>query len=152
MTVEGPAAEASRKGEILFLDEMDGFPSNSLLPLNTILNGDRRIYAPVIGEIEVHSGLRIIGAANTNGRSKDRTYTGRNRLDGAFLNRFAVVVRTEYEERIDRKVVLETLASLKKPEEKKKPKPEEKKKPKPEEKPTKKAKVTVKKTAKKAGR
>lgn len=111
--VLGPAAKASAHGEVLFLDEVDGFSANSLLPLNGVLNGDRELTVPVLGELKVHAEVRIIAAANTNGRSKDRTYTARNRLDGAFLNRFAVVVRTAYEARVDRKVAQETvLAAL----------------------------------------
>lgn len=104
-TVEGPAARAAANGDVLLLDEIDGFDSNALLPMNAVLNGDRELSVPVLGEIEVNPEIRIIAAANTNGRTKDRTYNARNRLDGAFLNRFAVVVRTAYEATVDTKVI-----------------------------------------------
>jgi ssDNA-binding Zn-finger/Zn-ribbon topoisomerase 1 len=122
----GPAAMACERGDVLLLDEVDGFSANSLLPLNGVLNGNRKLCVPVLGEIEVHEDVRIIAAANTNGRSKDRTYTGRNRLDGATLNRFAVVVKVDYEARIDRKVAKEILDMIDKAKE---PKPEPKEEP-----------------------
>lgn len=107
--VLGPAAKAAAEGDVLLLDEIDGFDSNALLPMNAVLNGDKRVSVPVLGEVEISTDMRVIGAANTNGRNKDRTYNARNRLDGAFLNRFAVVVRTEYETAVDLKVATEGL-------------------------------------------
>lgn len=109
--VLGPAAKAAAEGDVLLLDEIDGFDSNALLPMNAVLNGEREVSVPVLGKVKVSDELRIIGAANTNGRNKDRTYNARNRLDGAFLNRFAVVVKTVYEPAVDRKVAEEGLAA-----------------------------------------
>jgi len=99
--IPGPAALAAAEGDVLLLDEVDGFDANALLPMNAILNGEREVSVPVLGVVEVHEDMQIIAAANTNGRSKDRTYAGRSRLDGAFLNRFAVVILTRYEAAID---------------------------------------------------
>lgn len=101
----GPAMLAATRGEYLFLDECDGFDANALLPLNSLLNGNRKFSIPNFGKVTVHESCRIIAAANTNGRSLDRTYAGRNRLDGAFLNRFAVVVRFTFEEDIALKIM-----------------------------------------------
>lgn len=109
--VPGPITRAATRGEVAFLDEVDGFDANALLPLNSILNGDKFVSVPVLGEIRIHPETRIIAAANTNGRSKDRAYSGRNRLDGAFLNRFAAMIQTGYEGEIDRKVALAAFES-----------------------------------------
>lgn len=111
-TVPGPAARACENGDVLLLDEVDGFDANSLLPLNSVLNGDTEVSVPVLGKVKVDPAVRVIAAANTNGRSKDRTYTARNRLDGAFLNRFAVVIETRYETSVDQKVAEEVLKLL----------------------------------------
>lgn len=111
-TVPGPAARACADGSVLLLDEIDGFDSNSLLPMNAVLNGDQRLSVPVLGELEVNPEVRIIAAANTNGRSKDRTYNARNRLDGAFLNRFAVVCQTRYERNVDTLCAAESIEDV----------------------------------------
>lgn len=112
----GPATIACTEGSVLLLDEVDGFDPNSLLPMNAVLNGDEKLSIPILGNLDVSPDVRIIAAANTNGLGHDRTYTARNRLDGAFLNRFAVVVHATYEEKVDTTVaeqaVLEVLESL----------------------------------------
>ncbi len=105
----GGAARAAEEGSVLLLDEADGFDSNALLTLNPVLNGDPHLTVPVLGKINISPEMRVIAAANTNGRSRDRTYNARNRLDGAFLNRFAVVVRVDFEEKIDLKIAQEIL-------------------------------------------
>jgi len=100
----GPASRACTDGSVLLLDEVDGFDPNSLLPMNAVLNGDRQLSVPVLGALDINPEVRIIACANTTGLTRDRTYTARNKLDGAFLNRFAVVVEATYEEKVDRKV------------------------------------------------
>jgi len=112
----GPAARACTDGNVLLLDEVDGFDPNSLLPMNAVLNGDTHLSVPVLGNLEIDGEVKIIAAANTTGLTRDRTYTARNKLDGAFLNRFAVVIHAGYEEKVDRKVaeaaVLAAIKSL----------------------------------------
>lgn len=100
----GPAARACTEGNVLLLDEVDGFDPNSLLPMNAVLNGDTHLSVPVLGNLEIDPDVKIIACANTTGLTRDRTYTARNKLDGAFLNRFAVVIHAGYEEKVDRKV------------------------------------------------
>jgi MoxR-like ATPase len=43
------------------------------------------------GPVRAHADFRAIAAANTFGRGADRQYVGRNQLDAATLDRFAVV-------------------------------------------------------------
>lgn len=100
----GPATRACTDGNVLLLDEVDGFDPNSLLPMNAVLNGDRQLSVPVLGNLDISEEVRIIACANTTGLTRDRTYTARNKLDGAFLNRFAVVVHAGYEIKVDQKV------------------------------------------------
>lgn len=110
--VPGPALKAIGHGEtgepgVLFLDEMCAFAENALLPLNGILDGRETLDVPVFGKVTVKKGFKLIAADNTNGRSMDRTYAGRSRLDGAFLNRFACVIKTTYLPEVDKKVAKE---------------------------------------------
>lgn len=111
-TVPGAAAQAAENGGVLLLDEVDGFDANALLPLNAMLNGDPELTAPILGTVKVDPECRIIAAANTNGRNKDRAYAARNRLDGAFLNRFAVVIRVTFDRTIDEKVARTQIAEF----------------------------------------
>jgi len=111
-THRGPAARACTNGDVLLLDEVDGFDPNSLLPLNSVLNGDKQLSVPVLGKLEVNPEVRVIAAANTNGREKSREFAARNKMDGAFLNRFAVVCRTDYEDKVDTLVAEKAIAHV----------------------------------------
>tara|TARA_R110000868_G_scaffold151117_1_gene374717 strand:+ start:2741 stop:3757 length:1017 start_codon:yes stop_codon:yes gene_type:complete len=82
--------EAWDKGGLFLFDEVDGSDPNALVAFNQALaNGvcafpDSPIARPA------HPDFRAICAANTFGRGATRLYVGRNALDAAFLDRFAV--------------------------------------------------------------
>jgi hypothetical protein len=44
-----------------------------------------------IGYVEAHPNFRVVAAGNTTGHGADYEYVGRNQLDGASLDRFAIV-------------------------------------------------------------
>jgi hypothetical protein len=56
-----------------------------------------------IGKVEAHPDFRILAGANTYGTGSDYIYTGRQFLDGASLDRFALI-EIGYSERIERSI------------------------------------------------
>ncbi len=93
-------------GGVFLLDEVDAADANVLMVMNASLsNGHlaipQRAKAPVAKR---HKDFRIIAAANTYGQGANRTYMGRNALDGAFLDRFEIV-DADYDKKVERGVV-----------------------------------------------
>lgn len=79
-------------GGVFLLDEVDACDPNALLFINTALaNGEvavsNRAKKPYAKQ---HPDFICIAAANTLGTGADRMYPGRNKLDGATLDRFAM--------------------------------------------------------------
>lgn len=93
-----PFREAFEFGGVFMLDEMDASIPEVLVILNeAIANGrfpfpDKIVYA--------HCDFRIIGAGNTFGFGASHVYVGRNQLDGASLDRFALV-EVSYDKNIE---------------------------------------------------
>lgn len=81
--------DAFEFGGVLCLDEIDAAAPGVLTGINSLLsNGFCRFPDK---EIKKHDDFRCVCTANTFGRGGDRLYCGRNQLDGATLDRFAVV-------------------------------------------------------------
>lgn len=80
---------AFRDGGLFFLDEIDGSIPDALITINAaIANG---YFDFPCGAIQAHPDFRVIAAGNTYGTGADDIYTGRSPLDGATLDRFALV-------------------------------------------------------------
>ena len=81
--------KAFTNGGMFFFDEMDASIPDALIIVNAaIANG----YFDFPHErIRAHKDFRIVAAANTFGHGADMIYVGRSQLDGATLDRFAVV-------------------------------------------------------------
>ena len=83
-----PFVEAYRNGGLVLLDELDSADPTITLLLNGPL--DNGLMTLPTGEvIHRHPDCAVIGAGNTYGNGATAEYVGRNRLDGAFLDRFA---------------------------------------------------------------
>ena len=83
--------KAFKNGGLFMLDEMDASIPEVLVILNAaIANGYFDFPAP-IGFVEAHPNFRVIAAGNTLGHGADYEYVGRNQLDSASLDRFAIV-------------------------------------------------------------
>lgn len=83
--------KAFTNGGLFFLDEMDASVPEVLIILNAaIANGYFDFPAP-IGKVDAHDTFRVIAAGNTFGLGASVEYTGRNQLDAASLDRFAVI-------------------------------------------------------------
>ena len=83
--------KAFKNGGLFMLDEMDASIPEVLVILNAaIANGYFDFPAP-IGFVQAHPNFRVIAAGNTLGHGADYEYVGRNQLDGASIDRFALV-------------------------------------------------------------
>lgn len=93
--------DAFVNGGIFLLDELDGSIPETLVMLNNALaNG---YFAFPNGKAEAHKDFRCIAAGNTFGTGADNTYTGRYQLDGASMDRFALI-EVNYDERIEENI------------------------------------------------
>ena len=73
------------------IDEMDASCPEALIILNAaIANGYFNFPAP-IGNVTKHPNFRCVAAGNTMGFGADAQYVGRNQLDAATLDRFAMI-------------------------------------------------------------
>lgn len=97
-----PFRQAFEHGGLFLFDEIDASNPQVLLVLNAALaNGvcdfpDRTVKA--------HPNFRFIASANTNGGGATAQYSGRNKLDAATLDRFAVL-ECDYDDALTDSVV-----------------------------------------------
>lgn len=92
---EGPILTAMRNGYIVNIDEIDRASGETLLCLNSILEGSN-FYNKYTGEI-IHpkAGFNIIATANTKGFGAQGKFLSQI-LDEAFLERFVITIEQEY--------------------------------------------------------
>lgn len=97
--------KAFTEGGLFMLDEMDASIPEVLVILNAAI-ANRYFDSPApIGYVEAHPDFRVIAAGNTTGHGANIEYVGRNQLDGASLDRFAVV-EVNYSEAIENSVAM----------------------------------------------
>lgn len=84
--------KAYEQGGVYLLDEIDAADDNVMLIVNTALANDQFAVPDRIGNeyVERHPDFVCIAAANTVGTGSDRQYSGRSKLDTAFLDRFGI--------------------------------------------------------------
>lgn len=87
--VRTPFREAYEHGGVFLLDELDASDPNATLALNALLANGEAAFPDRM--VQRHPDCRIIAAANTYGHGGTHEYVGRNKLDGAFLKRFAFI-------------------------------------------------------------
>ena len=93
--------KAFKDGGLFFLDEVDASVPEALIILNSaIANG---YFDFPNGRVNAHKDFRVVCAGNTYGTGADMVYVGRNVLDGATLDRFAVV-EFNYDEDIEKQL------------------------------------------------
>jgi hypothetical protein len=81
--------QAYRDGGVFLLDEIDAANAGVLTVLNAALAGD--VMATPVGMVVRSPRFVCVAGANTYGQGASRQYVGRNQLDGASLDRFAVL-------------------------------------------------------------
>lgn len=98
---ETPFYKAYKNGGLFFFDEIDASCPDSLIVINAaIANG----YCDFPnGTIKANENFRVVCAGNTFGTGADMVYVGRNALDGATLDRFAVI-EFDYDEDIEKQL------------------------------------------------
>lgn len=114
MVVEGPILTAMRQGCTVLLDEIDASAPNTIMCLQTILEG-RAYYFPATGEyVNPAPGFNVIMTANTKGQgSADGRYIGTQILNEAFLERIAFTFEQEYPSAaIEKRILLNIMQSL----------------------------------------
>jgi hypothetical protein len=78
--------DAFRNGAVFVADEFDAARPDVAIKLNSAV-GNRILTLPTGEIVEAHQNFQFVACANTYGTGPDATYTGRNRLDGATLDR-----------------------------------------------------------------
>lgn len=91
---------AFTEGGLFMLDEMDASIPEVLVILNAAIANRYFDFPAPIGYVEAHPDFRVIAAGNTTGHGADYEYVGRNQLDGASLDRFAVI-KIDYSRNIE---------------------------------------------------
>lgn len=86
-----PFRDAFENGGIWVADEMDAWDAPAFLTANAALSNGFCVFPDNPRPIMRHPMFRMIGTANTFGHGADRIYIGRNELDAATLDRFAVI-------------------------------------------------------------
>lgn len=95
--------KAFKNGGLFMLDEMDASIPEVLIILNSAIANKYFYFPAPIGYVEAHPNFRVISAGNTFGFGANYDYVGRNQLDMASLDRFAMV-RVDYSRAIEMKV------------------------------------------------
>lgn len=95
--------KAFTKGGVFMLDEMDASIPEVLIILNAAIANRYFDFPAPIGKVDANPNFRVIAAGNTTGHGADTSYVGRNTLDAASLDRFAMI-EIDYDERIEMNV------------------------------------------------
>lgn len=93
------------EGGVFMLDEIDASIPEVLIILNAAIANRYFDFPAPIGYVEAHPDFRVIAAGNTTGNGADFSYVGRNQLDAASLDRFAVI-EIDYSPTIEKAVTL----------------------------------------------
>lgn len=81
--------KAFEYGGLFLFDEIDASLPGAVLPFNAALANDWMDFPDA--NVKRHPNFRVIAGANTFGTGADRQYVGRNQLDAASLDRFAML-------------------------------------------------------------
>lgn len=92
---------AYENGGLFLFDEVDGWSADALIAVNAPLAGQWGDFPD--GMVRRHPDFIPIAAGNTFGRGADRQYVGREQLDAATLDRFAVI-EIDYDEELERRI------------------------------------------------
>lgn len=92
--------KAFKNGGLFFLDEMDASIPEVLIILNAAIANRYFDFPAPIGFVEAHKDFRVVAGGNTLGHGADSEYVGRNTLDAASLDRFALV-HIDYDHQIE---------------------------------------------------
>ncbi len=86
-----PFRQAFEFGGVWVADEIDAWDASALLTANSALANGYASFPDRETPIGRSSSFRMVATANTFGTGANRVYVGRNELDAASLDRFAVI-------------------------------------------------------------
>lgn len=92
--------EAYKNGGLFLFDEVDASMPQAIMAFNAALANGHCDFPGDTEPTKRHPEFRVVAAANTFGRGADRQYVGRNQLDAASLDRFAVI-ELDYDETME---------------------------------------------------
>ena len=81
--------KAYEEGGVFLMDEIDAGNSNVLIQINSALSNGLCAFPDRM--VEKHDDFVFVASANTFGNGANRQYVGRNQLDAATLDRFAII-------------------------------------------------------------
>lgn len=81
--------EAYENGGVFLMDEIDAGNANVLITINAALSNGLAAFPDMM--VKKHDDFVFIASANTFGNGANRQYVGRNQLDAATLDRFAIL-------------------------------------------------------------
>jgi cobaltochelatase CobS len=96
-----PFREAFEHGGLICCDELDSWDAGASLILNAGLANGHMAFPDQPKPVLRHKDFRCVANLNTYGNGADRIYVGRNALDGAFKDRFAML-DWRYDETLER--------------------------------------------------
>ena len=88
-----------KNGGLFMFDEIDASDPQALVYFNSAI-ANRYFDFPVVGRVYLNKNCRFIACANTTGQGASIRYVGRNQLDAATLDRFAVL-QTDYDKKVE---------------------------------------------------
>lgn len=97
--IDSPVRKAYENGGLLLLDEFDATHAGVVTILNSLLANGHATFPDKI--VEKHKDFVCMCACNTYGRGGNIDYIGRNKLDGATLDRF-IVIDVDYDNGLER--------------------------------------------------
>ena len=89
-------------GGLFMFDEIDASDPQALIEFNSAI-ANRYFDFPVVGRVQLNENCRFIACANTKGQGASLRYVGRNQLDGATLDRYALI-QTDYDTKVEMKI------------------------------------------------
>lgn len=96
-----PFRYAFQHGGVWVADEIDAWDANALLAANAALANGYTTFPDNPQPVARHPQFRMIATANTYGNGANRVYVGRNELDAASLDRFAMI-EIDYDENLEK--------------------------------------------------
>lgn len=101
--VRTPFREAYEHGGVMLIDELDNGHPGLVAELNQALANEHGAFAD--GMVDAHEDFRLVATGNTYGLGPDRRFVGRNQLDAATLDRFALL-QVSVDERLEERLTL----------------------------------------------
>lgn len=81
--------QAYEHGGVFLMDEIDAGNANVLITINAALSNGLAAFPDAM--VKKHEDFVFLASANTFGNGANRQYVGRNQLDAATLDRFAII-------------------------------------------------------------